>query len=152
MLPPYQPELSWATAKAFCCQPAKISKLYALASGLESLGERLLAKKQEAKQRNSETVWEAYLRRKREKKALRKRQGKQHAGSSSDDDTSEDAGSGPDSDMYDAAGPDPFFQQDDDPFKDPFFQVRTTLGFGQPSAHWNVKFTLYMIDNVLQRV
>lgn len=54
-------------------------------SGLESLGARLLEKKKEAEQRAGETVWEGYLRKRKEKRAERKRQGRFGKGSDSDD-------------------------------------------------------------------
>jgi hypothetical protein len=53
--------------------------------GLEGLGERLLAKKRDAKAKAGETGWDAYLRRKREKKAAARRLGKTNVGSDSGD-------------------------------------------------------------------
>ncbi|GLI59639.1 hypothetical protein VaNZ11_001564 [Volvox africanus] len=67
-------------------------------SGLEGLGERLKKKKEEERARAGETVWEAYLRKKREKRALRKAQGRLRNLSDSEDsedyisDGEEDAG------------------------------------------------------------
>ncbi|GIL58605.1 hypothetical protein Vafri_13624 [Volvox africanus] len=54
-------------------------------SGLEGLGERLKKKKEEERARAGETVWEAYLRKKREKRALRRAQGRLRNLSDSDD-------------------------------------------------------------------
>ena len=99
-------------------------------SGLEGLGDRLIAKRKEAETKAGETVWEAYMRRKREKKAEAKRLGKVNI--DSDDDDSEDYSSqeesGSDGEQEsDGALPagvadDPFFQHEEDPFNDPFFQ------------------------------
>ncbi|KAG2482679.1 hypothetical protein HYH03_018414 [Edaphochlamys debaryana] len=63
-------------------------------SGLEGLGERLKKKKEEERAKAGETVWEAYLRKKREKRALRKAQGRLRNLSDSED--SEDYISGDD--------------------------------------------------------
>jgi len=41
-------------------------------SGLENLGTKLLAKKRQEEERKGETVWEAYLRKRREKRKERK--------------------------------------------------------------------------------
>lgn len=105
------------------------------ASGLEGLGERLIAKRKEAEAKAGETVWEAYMRRKREKKAEAKRLGKVNI--ESDDDDSEDYSQGgtegesdSDSDadgdgddaLHAGVADDPFFQHEEDPFNDPFFQ------------------------------
>ncbi|GIL97701.1 hypothetical protein Vretimale_3279 [Volvox reticuliferus] len=54
-------------------------------SGLEGLGERLKKKKEEERARAGETVWEAYLRKKREKRALRRAQGRLRNLSDSED-------------------------------------------------------------------
>jgi len=89
---------------------------------LEELGSRLMARKKEAR-KGGETVWEAYMRKKKERNAA-KRAGRKHM--DSDDEGDEDA---VDSDIDDglytsgaAAGEaDPFFQQEEDPFADPFF-------------------------------
>jgi hypothetical protein len=79
--------------------------------GLESLAGRLAAKKEEAG-RGGETVWEAYLRRKTEKKAEARRLGRHNVDSSDDDDfsdySSEEGGAA------DGEG--------EDPFDDPFFK------------------------------
>lgn len=83
--------------------------------GLESLAGRLAAKKEEAG-RGGETVWEAYLRRKKEKKAEARRMGKHNVDSSDDDDddfsdySSEEHGDGKGKDPFD----DPFFKSDGD--------------------------------------
>lgn len=83
--------------------------------GLESLAGRLAAKKEEAG-KGGETVWESYIRRKKEKKAEARRLGKHNVDSSDDSDdfskeeeyTSSDEGGGG--------------SEGDDPFDDPFFQ------------------------------
>ncbi|DBA93140.1 TPA: hypothetical protein ACH3X2_003452 [Trebouxia sp. C0005] len=87
--------------------------------GLEGLGARLLAQRKEASQRKGDTVWEAYLRRQKEKKLAAKAQGRRHA--SSDDESEDEAG-----EEAEAGSPreqDPFFQHEDNPFDDPFFRV-----------------------------
>ena len=110
------------------------------ASGLEGLGDRLLAKRKEAEDKaGGETVWDAYMRRKKEKKAEARRLGKVNI--DSDDDShgdggrsEEESGDGDDDDddedsdaLPAGVANDPFFQHDDDdddgedPFNDPFF-------------------------------
>lgn len=90
-------------------------------AGLESLGERLTAKRKDAVTRAGETVWEAYIRRRREKKAEARRMGKFNA----DSDNEIDSGSSQDEDVSGASdgdANDPFFQHEGDPFADPFFR------------------------------
>lgn len=53
-------------------------------SGLETLGKRLLDKKKEEAKRQGETVWDAYLRRQKEKRAEAKRLGRKAKDSDSD--------------------------------------------------------------------
>ncbi|KAI3438627.1 hypothetical protein D9Q98_001049 [Chlorella vulgaris] len=89
--------------------------------GLENLGERLLAKKREEEARKGETVWDAYLRRRREKRAEAKRKGRQLASDESDSDYDGNGGGGSESGS-EGEGRDPFFQQEADPFDDPFFK------------------------------
>ncbi|KAK9831160.1 hypothetical protein WJX74_005437 [Apatococcus lobatus] len=85
--------------------------------GLDKLGHRLAAQKQAAAKKGSETVWDAYLRKQREKRLKARASGKR-AGSSDDDEDSADeampAGA------LDAEKT--FSQQDADAFDDPFFQ------------------------------
>ncbi|DBA79259.1 TPA: hypothetical protein ACH3X1_009072 [Trebouxia sp. C0004] len=87
--------------------------------GLEGLGVRLLAQRKEASQRKGDTVWEAYLRRQKEKKLAAKAQGRRHA--SSDEDESEDE-AGEESEAGSDREQDPFFQHEDNTFDDPFFR------------------------------
>ncbi|PRW59387.1 Pre-rRNA-processing esf1 [Chlorella sorokiniana] len=91
--------------------------------GLENLGQRLLAKKREEEARKGETVWEAYMRRKREKKAEAKRKGRKLGSDESDSDYDEPAdGSDSEGELPAGVADDPFFQQEEDPFNDPFFK------------------------------
>ncbi|GAB4817011.1 hypothetical protein N2152v2_004057 [Parachlorella kessleri] len=94
--------------------------------GLENLGERLLAKKRDQEARRGETVWEAYMRRKREKRREAKRMGRKLVDSDEDDDSEDDyggaGGSGDDQGVPADVKDDPFFQHEDNPFDDPFFQ------------------------------
>lgn len=83
------------------------------APGLDSLGKKILDKARRAKGGEGETVWEAYMRRKKEKRRLAKELGKARA----DSETSDDDGEGDEP----AAGPDA------DPFDDPFFNVRVLM-------------------------
>lgn len=92
--------------------------------GLEALGQRLLSKKQEHEARKKDTVWEAYERRRREKRAAAKAQGRRHNSDSEDISDPEVSDGGAERD-------DPFFQHHDDPFNDPFFQDD---GAQQPAA------------------
>ncbi|KAK2078538.1 hypothetical protein QBZ16_003378 [Prototheca wickerhamii] len=85
--------------------------------GLESLGEKLAAKVRGRKKGEAETVWDAYVRRRSEKKAEQRRKGRKDV-DSSEDEESEDAGS-PLSPLE--GEEDPFFQREEDPFNDPFF-------------------------------
>lgn len=95
--------------------------------GLENLGQRLLSKKKDEKDRQGETVWDAYMRRRREKKAEAKRLGKSAAFDSDDDQGSDPSDKEDDSDDDDVpagVADDPFFQHEENPFDDPFFNVR----------------------------
>jgi hypothetical protein len=98
--------------------------------GLEGLGERLLAKKKDAAARKAESVWDAYLRRKKEKKEAAKRLGRAAPGSDSDDSGDGGVSGSEDSDrerdLPAGVADDPFFQreEEEDPFADPFFNVR----------------------------
>lgn len=94
--------------------------------GLGDLGQKLLAKKKEADARKNDTVWQAYLRNKAEKRKARKAQGRKGDSSSSGDE-SDLGGGGSDEEHGNLAGQDPFFQHDEDPFDDPFFQVSEEL-------------------------
>lgn len=95
-------------------------------SGLENLGQRLLEKKRGKDSKEGQTVWDAYLQRRREKRQLAKQMGKVHVDSSEDDDEDDEAPyrGGGDDDVSDVSGggSDPFFQHEADPFSDPFFQ------------------------------
>jgi len=112
--------------------------------GLENLGRRLLAKKQEERNKKGETVWEAYLRRKREKKVEAKKMGKHHVDSDSDgnisdgvedDDEDEDGDEdGDEDDMPAGVADDPFFQHEKDPFDDPFFTQNDGGGNNKKSS------------------
>lgn len=87
--------------------------------GLEGLGARLLAQKKDASQRKGDTVWEAYLRRQKERKLAAKAQGRRHASSDegeSADEAAEENEGGSEGEQ------DPFFQHDDNAFDDPFFR------------------------------
>lgn len=84
-------------------------------TGLSELSEKLMQKK-EAKKRGDETVWEAYLRKKKEKKAQKKRS--KNAKGSDDDYSSEEDVASPRTGQGEA---DPFFTHDDTGFDDPFF-------------------------------
>ena len=84
-------------------------------TGLSELSEKLLQKK-EAKNRGDETVWEAYLRKKKEKKAQKKQN--KNAKGSDDDYSSEENVASPRTGQGEA---DPFFSHDDTGFDDPFF-------------------------------
>ncbi|EFN57460.1 hypothetical protein CHLNCDRAFT_57252 [Chlorella variabilis] len=94
--------------------------------GLENLGKRVLARKQEEEARKGETVWDAYMRRRREKRAEAKRKGRRLGSDESDSDYDDAAGrgsgSGSEEEADASAEGDPFFQPKDDPFDDPFFQ------------------------------
>lgn len=81
-------------------------------TGLDELSQRLLEKK-EKQGKGEETVWEAYLRRKKEKKKQRAKDRSQTNDSDADNDE----------DIADAHGTkgDSFFEHDADPFADPFF-------------------------------
>ena len=68
-------------------------------TGLEDISKRILEKKD----KNSETVWEAYLRKRREKKQARKNKSKY----SSDDDSSDS-----DTDQHAPEQPDDFFVEE----------------------------------------
>ena len=85
------------------------------APGLDSLGKKILDKARQAKGSEGETVWEAYMRRKRDKRRLAKELGKARA----DSDTSDEDGEGDEPAAAPAA----------DPFDDPFFNVRKTACF-----------------------
>lgn len=80
--------------------------------------------------RNGETVWDAYLRRKREKAKQRRAQGRKGDSSSSDSDDAGGAGQSDDEGAAAHAAGDEFFQHGEDPFNDPFFQVRDSLSRG----------------------
>ncbi|KFM22623.1 Pre-rRNA-processing protein esf1 [Auxenochlorella protothecoides] len=93
--------------------------------GLETLGERLLARKKAASG-DAESVWDAYMRRRAEKRAQARRLGKSGVGSSDEDSDGDPdpASSGDEGEMLPAGvADDPFFQRDEgeDPFADPFF-------------------------------
>ncbi|KAK9840918.1 hypothetical protein WJX81_000303 [Elliptochloris bilobata] len=89
--------------------------------GLEGLGERLLAKKRDAAAQKAETVWQAYLRRKREKKEAERAKGRHNVSSGSSDDS--DGSGSPGAAAAADGSSDPFFQHEEgDPFADPFFQ------------------------------
>jgi hypothetical protein len=104
--------------------------------GLENLGIRLLAKKQEERNKKGETVWDAYLRRKREKKVEAKKMGKHHVDSDSDEnisdglEDSEEGNSEDEDDLPAGVADDPFFQHKNDPFDDPFFTENDGGGGG----------------------
>jgi hypothetical protein len=66
-------------------QDMKMEMEVTFTSGLESLGERLIAKRKEAEIKAGETVWDAYLRRKKEKKAAAKKLGIVNIDSDDDD-------------------------------------------------------------------
>lgn len=83
-------------------------------TGLSELSEKLL-QKQEEKKRGDETVWEAYLRKKKEKKSQRKRD---KNSKNSDAEDTEDEISSP---RGGSQEPDPFFTHDENGFDDPFF-------------------------------
>ncbi|KAG6546960.1 hypothetical protein Mapa_011576 [Marchantia paleacea] len=84
-------------------------------TGLDELSEKLTEKFKKTK--NDETVWEAYLRKKREKKKARKNKSK---GDESDFSHEEDGGVSSDGGAQ--TPDDPFFSHGDaDPFDDPFF-------------------------------
>jgi hypothetical protein len=63
--------------------------VYLVSSGLEKLGEQMMAKKKEERDRAGETVWEAYLRKRKEKRKERKKRtgrgGRDEDSSDSDD-------------------------------------------------------------------
>ncbi|KAI8112466.1 hypothetical protein M9434_003789 [Picochlorum sp. BPE23] len=79
------------------------------AQDLESLGAKLAEKAKEKNRKGAETVWEAYLRRRKEKREEAKRKGKVHYHSSDDSES--------DSDIEEAP---PAGHDEDDPTKDPF--------------------------------
>ncbi|GAX82620.1 hypothetical protein CEUSTIGMA_g10046.t1 [Chlamydomonas eustigma] len=85
-------------------------------SGLEKLGEQILSKKKEERDRAGETVWEAYLRKRKEKRKERKKRtgrgGRDEDSSESDDydDVEEGGSKGQKGEV------------EDDPFDDPFFK------------------------------
>ncbi|CAM6048176.1 unnamed protein product [Sphagnum compactum] len=81
-------------------------------TGLSELSQKLLQKK-EAKKAGDETVWEAYLRKRKEKKAQRKKSARNAR--SSDAELSEEEMGSP------HTGGDPFFTHDENGFNDPFF-------------------------------
>lgn len=84
-------------------------------TGLTELSEKLMQKK-EAKKRGDETVWEAYLRKKKEKKSQKKRS--KNAKGSDDDYSDEEIASPRVTGQGEA---DPFFTHNDTGFDDPFF-------------------------------
>ncbi|BFI25859.1 hypothetical protein AXG93_3911s1590 [Marchantia polymorpha subsp. ruderalis] len=87
-------------------------------TGLDELSEKLTEKFRKTK--NDETVWEAYLRKKREKKKARKNKSQGDESDFSDDD-GDDGGVSSDGGVR--TQDDPFFSHGDaDPFDDPFFQ------------------------------
>jgi hypothetical protein len=89
--------------------------------GLEGLAERLAGRKKDAAARKAETVWQAYLRRKAERKAAARARGRHNASSGSEDSGADGGASPPAGGGGDA---DAFFQHEADPFADPFFQAR----------------------------
>ena len=93
--------------------------------GLEGLAERLASRKKDAAARKAETVWQAYLRRKAERKAAARARGRHNASSGSEDSGADGGASSP---ARGGAGADAFFQHDADPFADPFFQARLLTG------------------------
>lgn len=82
-------------------------------TGLSELSQKLLQKK-EAKKAGDETVWEAYLRKKKEKKAQRKKSARNSRSSDAELSEEEEMGSP-------RTGGDPFFSHDENGFNDPFF-------------------------------
>ena len=123
------------------------------ATGLESLSDKLGRKKREKELKDRETVFEAYLRQRKEKKKERKRSKQQQGGEGEE---GKGQGTGPseggmpakgkrsgggsesegsdEDDLYDQdrvraeAQLDPFFNADDDPFDDPFFNNAPSEG------------------------
>ncbi|KAL3700748.1 hypothetical protein R1sor_018770 [Riccia sorocarpa] len=83
-------------------------------TGLDELSEKLTEKLKKTKA--DETVWESYLRKKREKKKARKNK------ANADDSDFSDYDGGMASDGGPPGKDDPFFSHDEDPFDDPFFQ------------------------------
>ncbi|KAL2651004.1 hypothetical protein R1flu_019132 [Riccia fluitans] len=94
-------------------------------TGLDELSEKLAEKVKKTK--TDETVWEAYLRKKREKKKARKNK------ANDDDSDFPDEDGGMASDGGAQGKDDPFFTHDEDPFDDPFFQDESS----QPSKGKN---------------
>lgn len=97
------------------CVPDKDKELQVtFAQDLENLGTKLAERAREKNRKGAETVWDAYLRRRKEKREEAKRKGKVHYHSSDDSES--------DSDIEEA--PSAVDDGDDstkDPFDDPFF-------------------------------
>lgn len=92
------------------CVPDKDKELQVtFTQDLENLGAKLAEKAKEKNRKGAETVWEAYLRRRKEKREEAKRKGKVHYHSSDDSES--------DSDIEEAP---PAGDDGDDPTKDPF--------------------------------
>jgi len=114
--------------------------------GLDGLAERLAGRKKDAAARKAETVWQAYLRRKAERKAAARARGRHNASSGSEDSGADGGASPPARGGGDA---DPFFQHEADPFADPFFQARPLKGGpgrserARTPAAWQLRWTVF---------
>lgn len=107
------------------CVPDKTMELQVtFEQDLEILGEKLSMKAKEKKKKGKETVWEAYVRRRKEKKEEARRKGRVNYHSSEDDEI--------DSDIEEAS---PMSNHDDaqNPFDDPFFTQNDTFKEINPS-------------------
>jgi hypothetical protein len=100
------------------CVPDKSMELeVTFEQDLETLGEKLSMKAKEKKKKGTETVWEAYVRRRKEKKEEARRKGRINYHSSDEDDVDSDVeqASPPTNEVNNSANPfdDPFFTQND---------------------------------------
>lgn len=96
------------------CIPDKSMELeVTFEQDLETLGEKLSTKAKEKKKKGTETVWEAYVRRRKEKKEEARRKGRINYHSSDEDDI--------DSDVEEASPPASEAKPSVNPFDDPFF-------------------------------
>lgn len=110
------------------CVPDKSMELeVTFEQDLETLGEKLSTKAKEKKKKGTETVWEAYVRRRKEKKEDARRKGRVNYHSSDDDESDMD------SDIEEA--PPVENQNSKNPFDDPFFTQNDTFKEQKQAKH-----------------
>ena len=114
------------------CVPDKNMELQVtFEQDLEILGEKLATKAKKKKNKGAETVWEAYMKRRKEKKEEAKRKGMVNYHSSDEADSDSEIEEGPNNTNH----------KSDDPFDDPFFTQNDTFQEQKPKSKRSSKQT-----------